>query len=303
MIEQAKLVEIFYLADEFCKEFYKTMEGHTLGKNNAKKRRNRKFKLNDAEVMTIMIAFHLGGYRNLKSFYINYVQKHLTEYFPETVSYNRFVELQQKALLPLTLFLKMTRLGQTNGIAFIDSTPVRVCKNKRINNHKVFSGIAKRGKSTVGYFFGFKLHIIINDKGEIIEFVITPGNVDDREPLKDANFIKKLYGKLFADKGYISKELFENLFFNGIQLITGIRNNMKNQLMTMYDKILLRKRSVIETVNDELKNICQIEHSRHRGFTNFLTNLISGLIAYSFLPKKPSIKYETMNTNGQLVLF
>ncbi len=303
MIEQAKLVEIFYLADEFCKEFYKTMEGHTLGKNNAKKRRNRKFKLNDAEVMTIMIAFHLGGYRNLKFFYINYVQKHLTEYFPETVSYNRFVELQQKALLPLTLFLKMTRLGQTNGIAFIDSTPVRVCKNKRINNHKVFSGIAKRGKSTVGYFFGFKLHIIINDKGEIIEFVITPGNVDDREPLKDANFIKKLYGKLFADKGYISKELFENLFFNGIQLITGIRNNMKNQLMTMYDKILLRKRSVIETVNDELKNICQIEHSRHRGFTNFLTNLISGLIAYSFLPKKPSIKYETMNTNGQLVLF
>ena len=303
MIEQAKLVEIFYLADEFCKEFYKIMEGHTLGKNNAKKRRNRKFKLNDAEVMTIMIAFHLGGYRNLKSFYINYVQKHMTEYFPETVSYNRFVELQQKALLPLTLFLKMTRLGQTNGIAFIDSTPVRVCKNKRINNHKVFSGIAKRGKSTVGYFFGFKLHIIINDKGEIIEFVITPGNVDDREPLKDANFIKKLYGKLFADKGYISKELFENLFFNGIQLITGIRNNMKNQLMTMYDKILLRKRSVIETVNDELKNICQIEHSRHRGFTNFLTNLISGLIAYSFLPKKPSIKYETMNTNGQLVLF
>ncbi len=302
MNKNANLVEIFYLADEFCKEYNKVMEGHTLEQNNGKKRRNRKFKLNDAEVMTIMIAFHLGDFRNLKFFYINYVQKHLTNYFPETVSYNRFVELQQKALMPLVMFLKMSRLGQSNGISFIDSTPIRVCKNKRIFNHKVFDGIAARGKSTMGYFFGFKLHIVINDRGEIIEFVITPGNVDDREPLKDANFIKKIYGKLFADKGYVSKPLFENLFFDGIQLITGIRNNMKNQLMNMHDKIMLRKRSVIETINDELKNICQVEHSRHRAFANFLTNMISGLIAYSFLPKKPSIKYEKRNTYGQLSL-
>ena len=302
MNKNANLVEIFYLADEFCKEFSKVMEGHTLEQNNGKKRRNRKFKLNDAEVMTIMIAFHLGGYRNLKFFYINYVQKYLTNYFPETVSYNRFVELQQKALMPLAMFLKMSRLGRSTGISFIDSTPIRVCKNKRIYNHKVFDGIAARGKSTIGYFFGFKLHIVINDRGEIIEFVITPGNVDDREPLKDANFIKKIYGKLFADKGYVSKPLFENLFFDGIQLITGIRNNMKNQLMNIQDKIMLRKRSVIETINDELKNICQVEHSRHRGFANFLTNMISGLIAYSFLPKKPSIKYEKRNNHGQLTL-
>ncbi len=302
MNSNANLVEIFYLADEFCKEFYQVMEGHLLEQNNSKKRRKRKFKLNDAEVITIMIAFHLGGFRNLKFFYVNYVKKHLTEYFPETVSYNRFVELQQKALLPLAMFLKLSRLGQSTGISFVDSTPIRVCRNKRIFNHKVFDGIAQRGKSTMGYFFGFKLDIIINDKGEIIEFVITPGNIDDREPLKDANFIKKIYGKLFADKGYVSKPLFEELFFNGIQLITGIRNNMKNQLMNMSDKIMLRKRSVIETVNDELKNICQVEHSRHRGIVNFMTNMISGLIAYSFLPKKPSIKYEREESNGQLSL-
>jgi hypothetical protein len=155
----------------------------------------------------------------------------------------------------------------------------------------------------MGYFFGFKLHIIVNDRGEMVDFVITPGNVDDRQPLKDANFLKKVAGKLFADKGYVSKKLFETLFVDGIQLVTGIRNNMKNQLMSMFDKIMLRKRSIIETINDELKNICQIEHSRHRSFTNFLSNLISGLLAYSFLPKKPSIKYETMETHGQLVLF
>lgn len=303
MFKSSNLVDIFYLADEFCKEFYEVMAGHQLPEDSDKKRRNKPSKLNDAEVITILIAFHLGGFRNLKHFYTNYVQKHLQEYFPKTVSYNRFVELQQKALLPMTIFLKTIRLGKSTGISFVDSTKVSVCKNKRIFNHKVFKGIAQRGKSTMGYFFGFKLHIVINDKGEIIEFVITPGNVDDRQPLQDSNFLKKIAGKLFADKGYISQKLFENLFIDGIHLITGIRSNMKNQIMSMHDKIMLRKRSIIETVNDELKNVCQIEHSRHRSFTNFLTNMISGLLAYSFLPKKPSIKYETVTNNGQLTLF
>jgi hypothetical protein len=156
--------------------------------------------------------------------------------------------------------------------------------------YKVFKGIAQRGKSTISYFFGFKPHIVINDKGEIIEFVITPGNVDESQPLQDSNFLKNIAGKLFADKGYISQKLFENLFIDGIHLITGIRNNMKNQIMSIYDKIMLCKRSILETANDELKNICQIEHSRHRCFTNILTNMILGLLAYSFLPKKPSIK-------------
>jgi hypothetical protein len=303
MFKTSNLVEIFCLADEFCKEFYKVVEGRQLTDECSKKRRNKPSKLNDAEVITILIAFHLGGFRNLKHFYINYVQKHLQDDFPETVSYNRFVELQQKALLPMVLFLKTVRLGQGTGISFVDSTPVSVCKNKRIFNHKVFKDIAQRGKSTMGYFFGFKLHIVINDRGEILDFVITPGNVDDRQPLQDSNFLKKVAGKLFADKGYISQKLVENLFIDGIQLITGIRNNMKNQIMSMYDKIMLRKRSIIETVNDELKNICQIEHSRHRSFTNFLSNLISGLLAYSYLPKKPSIKYETIPANNQIVLF
>lgn len=303
MFKTSNLVEIFCMADEFCKEFYKVMEERQIAVSSGKKHRNKPSKLNDAEVITILIAFHLGGYRNLKHFYINYVQEYLKSYFPETVSYNRFVELQQKALLPMVLFLKTVRLGQSTGISFVDSTSIGVCKNKRIFNHKVFKDIAQRGKTTMGYFFGFKLHLVINDSGEIIDFVITPGNVDDRQPLQDTNFLKKIAGKLFADKGYISQKLFENLFIDGIQLITGIRNNMKNQIMTMYDKIMLRKRSIIETVNDELKNICQIEHSRHRSFANFLTNLISGLLAYSFLPKKPSIKYEKNPSTIQLALF
>jgi len=238
----------------------------------------------------------------MKHFYLHYVQKHLTDHFPKTVSYNRFVELMQAATLPMTIFMKTCCLGQGTGISFIDSTPIRVCKNKRIKRNKVFDGLAKVGKSTMGYFFGFKLHIVINDKGELLNFALTQGNVDDREPLKNKNFIKALKGKLYADKGYVSKTLTNILFLDGLHLITSIRNNMKNTLMELKDKILLRKRSVIETVNDELKNMCQIEHSRHRSFTNFITNLISGLIAYSFFPKKPAIRFESAETT-QIALF
>lgn len=297
VLSSNKITEIFYLVDEFCIEFHQSIKKHTLG--NAPK---RKPKMSCSEVITIMVMFHTGGFRNMKHFYMQYVQKHQGDLFPNTVSYNRFVELMQAATLPMSIFLKTCCMGQGTGISFIDSTPIRVCKNKRIKRNKVFEGVAQVGKSTMGYFFGFKLHIVINDKGELLNFVITPGNTDDREPLKNKAFIKSLKGKIYGDKGYISKELTKILFMDGLHLITSIRNNMKNTLMELKDKILLRKRSVIETVNDELKNICQVEHSRHRSFENFVTNLISGLIAYSFFPKKPAIKYNPIKTN-QLATF
>jgi len=296
-LSKDKITEIFVLSDEFCQEFSKTISKHSIG-NQPK----RKPKMSQSEVITIMVLFHFGAFKNLKHFYLYYVKVHMNQDFPNTVSYNRFVELLQASTLAMTLFLKTCCLGSCTGISFIDSTPIRVCKNKRIPRHKVFDGIAERGKSTMGYFFGFKLHFIINDKGEILNFVITPGNTDDRAPLKDQRFIEKIKGKLYADKGYVSKQLTEVLFIDGLHLITHIRNNMKNVLMEMKDKILLRKRSVIETINDELKNICSIEHSRHRSFENFITNMISGLIAYCFFPKKPAIKYEEVKSD-QLALF
>lgn len=297
MITMDKITEIFCLVDEFCQEFDRSTKPFLLG-NPSK----RPPKMSTSEVITIAMMFHLSGFRCFKHFYIYYVQKHLQEEFPNTVSYNRFTELMQSSLLPMTMFAKTCCLGSCTGISFVDSTPIRVCKNKRIKRNKVFKDLAKTGKSTMGWFYGFKLHIIINDMGEILSFAVTQANVDDREPLKNEGFLKQVFGKLFGDKGYISEKLRQLLFVDGIQLITSIRNNMKNCLMTMSDKILLRKRSVIETVNDELKNICQIEHSRHRSPGNFLTNLVSGIIAYCFLPKKPSIKFETVQTN-QLALY
>lgn len=287
-----KITEIFYLIDEFCKEFDSVKQGHILPEESSKKRRNRKFKMSDSEVITIVTLFHLKGYRCLKHFYVQYVQQHMQSDFPETVSYNRFVELQQKALMPMVVFLQICCLGKCTGISFIDSTPIRVCHIRREFQHKTFKGLATKGQCSMGWFFGFKLHIVINDKGEILDFLFTQANVDDRAPLKNKNFHDKIFGKLIADKGYISKTLFEQLFIDGIHLITKIRKNMKNSLMLVQDKILLRKRALVETVNDELKNQCQIEHTRHRSFENFISNLISGLIAYSFIDKKPSINLD-----------
>lgn len=290
-----KLTEIFCMVDDFCIEFDKAKAGHVVSSDNGKKARNRKFCLSDSEVITILVFFHAGQFRNLKHFYINYVQVHLRREFPQTVSYNRFVELQRKAAVPMAVFLKTCCLGNCTGVSFIDSTPLRACHIKRERQNKVFKGIATKGQCSIGWFFGLKLHLIINDKGEILDFMLSQGNVDDREPLRNKKFHEKVFGKLIGDKGYICKTLFEQLFIDGIHLITKIRKNMKNSLMHIHDKILLRKRGIIESVNDELKNICQVEHTRHRSFENFLTNLLSGLIAYSFFPKKPSLNLEVID--------
>jgi hypothetical protein len=161
-------------------------------------------------------------------------------------------------------------------------------------------GLASKGQCSIGWFFGLKLHFIVNDKGEMIDFVLTPGNVDDRQPTTGSNLLSKVYGKLFGDKGYISQSLFEKLFIDGIHLITKLRKNMKNSLMLLSDKILLRKRALIESVIDELKNNCQIEHTRHRSQVGFMVNLLSGLIAYSYLPKKPSLNLEIIDESRAL---
>ena len=147
----------------------------------------------------------------------------------------------------------------------------------------------------MGWFFGCKLHLICNEKGELLNFIITPGDVGDRKRLEYKAFVDLIYGKLVGDKGYISKNLFEKLFVDGIQLITKLKNNMKGAMMSVSDKLLLRKRAIIETVNDELKNIAQVEHSRHRCFDNFMVNLLGALSAYCFFPKKPTIRVEPMD--------
>ncbi len=236
--------------------------------------------------MTIVIHFHQSHSRNFKSYYLFYLRKTLGEAFPTLISYSRFVHLMSSALIPLCVYLN-GRKGKLTGISFIDATSIAVCHNRRIHSHKVFRQIARRGKTSVGWFYGFKLHLIINDEGELLAFQVTAGNVDDRQPVP--HLTQGLSGKLFGDKGYISKKLFQALMEENLQLITKIKKNMKNKLMPLEDNIALRKRALIETVNDQLKNISQIEHTRHRSVANFMVNLVSGVMAYTWQPKKPSL--------------
>jgi hypothetical protein len=301
MLSRDKVIEIFCIADDFCKEFDSNMKEMTL-KADGKKHRNRKASLSDAETMTILICFHFGSFRCLKHYYLHYVQVHLSDMFPTAVSYNRFVELESRVSIQMMLFLQLCCFGECSGISFIDSTCVPVCHNKRINRNKVFKGYAERGKSTMGWFYGFKLHLICNEKGELLNFMITPGDVDDRKPLDHKAFVEFLYGRIVGDKGYIGKELFQRLFVDGIQLITKLKSNMKGAVMSMSDRLLTRKRAIIETINDELKNIAQVEHSRHRSFDNFIVNMLGALAAYCFFPKKPCIACERV-VDTQLALF
>lgn len=301
MITEDKVTELFCMADDFCKFFDAMMKKYTLKSDN-KRAYHRDSTMSKSEIMLIMILFHDSGYRCLKHFYVEKVCKHLRHLFPKVVSYNRFVELEKQVAVPLALFIKKVLLGKCTGISFVDSTPLRVCRNQRIHIHKVFKGIAQRGKFSMGWFFGFKLHLICNEKGEVLNFIITPGDVDDRKPLEYKAFVEFIYGKLVGGKGYIGKNLFQRLFVDGIQLITKLKSNMKGALMSVSDKLLLRNRAIIETVNDELKNIAQVEHSRHWSFENFIVNMLGAIAAYCVFPKKPCIHVQrTLDT--QLALF
>ncbi len=301
MITEDKVTELFCMADDFCKFFDTMMQKYTL-KSSEKRHYHRDSRMSKAEIILIIILFHDSGYRCLKHFYLEKVCKHMRHLFPNVVSYNRFVELQRGIAIPLALFIKKVLLGKCTGISFVDSTPLRVCKPQRIHCHKVFKGIAQRGKCSMGWLFGFKLHLICNEKGELLNFMITPGDVDDRKPLEYKSFVDLLYGKLVGDKGYIGKNLFQRLFVDGIQLITKLKNNMKGALMSLSDKVLLRKRAIIETINDELKNIAQVELSRHRTFDNFIVNTLGALAAYRWFPKEPCIQVQRTLDN-QLTLF
>jgi hypothetical protein len=284
------MTEIFCDIDDFYREFT-----GNLPKNLLPSSEEPNFPLtippcilSPSEMMTLVVVFHLSHYRTFKHFY-QHVRQYWHQEFPQLVSYERFVALQAYLLVPLCVYLH-TRKGRVTGISFIDSTSLIVCHNRRIHSHRVFNKLAKRSKNSMGWFFGFKLHLIINDQGELLAFKLTPANTDDRTPVPEMT--RRIWGKLFGDKGYISQALFDLLFAQGLQLITKIKKNMKNKLMPIADKILLRKRALIETVNDQLKNISQIEHTRHRSMTGFMLNLLGGLVAYTYQDKKPSLNLD-----------
>lgn len=279
------LEALFCHVDDFCRRFEPLFHQQLLDDGLRHRRRPRRLCL--SEILTILIAFHQSAYRHFKAFYTEMVCAYWRSAFAGLVSYTRFVAWMPDTLLPLSAYLRHC-FGPCTGISFIDSTALAVCHVRRVHAHKVFAGLDAWGKSSVGWFYGFKLHLVVSERGELLAMSVTAGNTDDRKPVPE--LLKDLHGKVFGDRGYISGKLGRQLREDlGIALITKLRRKMTNRLMVMTDKLRLRKRGIIEAINDQLKNISQIEHTRHRSEVNFLVNLVCGLIADCHKPNKPSV--------------
>jgi hypothetical protein len=278
-----KLIEIFITCDDFCNALTDWQAA------NQSLPTIRAGELSDSEMLSIVIFYHYSGAKCFEYYYRNCVQMQLNSYFPDLISYERFVARMPRLLPGLFLLLKwLSCQSQRTGFYIIDSKPLAVCHNRRIHANRVFAGSAARGKSSMGWFYGWKLHLVINQYGQIVNFLLTEGNVADNNAFVLNELLSDLQGQCFGDRGYLTK-LFAHFYQRGLELITKIRRKMKNALMRMGDKLKLRKRGLIESVNDLLTSVLDVEHTRHRSPANAQVNVLAGLIAYCFYDHKPSI--------------
>ena len=292
------ILTLFCEIDDFFLVHEQWVSTQCLPETTPLETRGRPRQLHPSEVMTLLIAFHQSNYRTFKHFYLKHACVYWRTEFPHLVSYSRFVQLKKEVLVLLNAYLSAT-LGECSGISFVDSTRLRVCDNRRISSHKVFAGHAGGSKTSMGWFYGFKLHLIINDTGELLDVALTPGNTDDRKPLSTVSE-GHLHASLYGDRGYISKALRQKLGKQGINLVYKVRKNMKPLEVSVSDEVLLKKRMLIESVIRVLKTQMQLEHSRHRSFENFQVNVFSALIAYQLSENKPSLNFDELQRSTDL---
>ena len=285
------MITLFCEIDDFFSRTCEHRAEYHLQQAEPPETRGRPRRLHPSEIMTILIGFHRSTYRTFKDYYQRHVCVYLRWAFPNLVSYTRFVEVKKEVLECLSLYL-YTRLGSCDGISFIDSTKLPVCHNHRIPSHRVFAKEAERGKTSMGWFYGFKLHWVISSTGERLGVELTPGNIDDRAPV--AAWVELLWGKLYGDRGYISAPLRQQLASEDVDLLYKVRKNMDSLPLSETDEVLLKKRTLIESVIRELKSQTQVEHTRHRSLLNFQVNVVSALIAYTYLEKKPSLNLRDL---------
>jgi len=292
----SKLVELFCDVDDFCKVFIPQWRKQLL--EDGTQKRQREGQMTTSEIMTIVVSFHMSHYRDFKNYYLGYVSLVYKNEFPNLLSYTRFLAVMHRVIVPMCAYFTSLK-GKPTGLEFIDSTSIKVCHNIRIPRHKTFDGIAQRGKGTMGWFYGFKLHLVVNHHGEIVAAKVTTGNVHDTQPVRE--LAEGLTDKLYGDKGYLSKALEADLLDKGVSLITTVRKNMKAKAISLWDRAMLSRRYIIETINDQLKNISYIEHSRHRSMNGFMLNLLAGLVAYCLNENKLSLNLPDAELNSMVI--
>lgn len=288
----APVTEIFCDIDDFCKAYLKSRSSYLLP--NPDRKRDRTMQMSLSEIATIIVLFQMSHYRTFKDFYCGCILQAMQKDFPDALSYTRFIACKSAALMLLTAYL-LSKTGKPTGLYYIDSTSLRVCHNKRIYRNKVFQGIAERSKSTMGWFYGFKLHLVINHQGELVNFCLTKGNVDDRAVVR--KLMANLKGLAAGDKGYLGQALADDLAKQDLKFVTKVRKNMKKKMHSAFEKFFLKQRGIVETIIDQLKNWYQVEHSRHRSPINFLVNTVAALIAYTWRSHKPGIKLDNLQSN------
>lgn len=287
-ISEDFLSEVFVETDDLYKSFYTWACTYAPSCVFTSK---RPFKLSPAEIATITIGYHVSGYKCFEYYYKECIKKQYLHCFPTAPSYKRFVSLIIW-VLPLLLLLLLHKCGQSvrTGHYFIDSKKLEVCRLLREKSHKVFEGFASKGKSSTGWFFGLKLHVVINHLGQIVTFLITPGSVADNNHGVLTNLLSCLVGKCGGDRGY-QTTLFSAFLEQGLHLVVRPKKNMKSKSIPALpaDMRFLRQRAVIESTYDILGTICDVEHSRHRNPRHGLANVFAALIAYQYLPIKPHV--------------
>ena len=296
IIDTTKVVEVFCAIDDFCLQVKGYFTTHPLPEGLAPRHpAGRKPSLSESEVLTILVLYHLSGFKCFQYYYERLVLAELRSYFPRAVSYTHFLELSRQALLHAFLLAHYRAgLSERTGHYYIDSKKLPVCDNRRIHSHKVFDQVATRGRGSTGWFFGLKLHLVTNQHAELVGLLLTPANVADNNPRVLSRLLAGLQGKCYGDKGYLSS-LFEELLEQGLHLVAKVRRNMKNMLLSLSDKLNLLKRGSIEAVNDILMTVCDIDHTRHRNPLNALAQIFSGLTAYTFLEQNSRFKTARIN--------
>jgi hypothetical protein len=285
--KEARLILLFVELDDFCiaLENWKKTQPSFQGSVT------RKPVMSDSELLSILVFYQYSGMKCFQ-YYYRFVVSQMKSYYPRLVSYERFVALIPRLLPGLYVFLQFRmQASRRNGFYFIDSKKLPACDNRRIHSHKVFEEVAGRGKTSTGWFYGLKVHLVINNYGELVNCMFTAGNVADNNHEVLTQLLEGLKGECYGDKGYLSK-LFEQFYRQGLHLITKAKSNMKNKLIPLSQYMKLRKRAVIESVNDILMTVFDIDHTRHRSPINALAHMFSALIAYCFYPTKPCVYVE-----------
>ena len=290
-ITENKLIALYFEVDNLVIAYKKYQKRK--GRLPVQKQ-GRRPALNGAEICTVLVAYHFSGYKCFEYYYKNSIQKHFKDCFPDAPSYECFLSYIPRVTDMMYLWLLYScSQSKRTGLYFIDSKKLEVCHLKREKSNRVFKDYARKGKSSMGWFYGLKIHLVINNLGQIISFKLTSGNTADNNQDLLQYLLKSLEGCCVGDKGYLTK-LFDFFYENGLHILTKPKKNMKNKLMPPLWNKIIDKRGVIESVFDILTSICDIEHSRHRKPQNAFTHIFGSLIAYQFLDKKPTVFYPSL---------